>query len=46
MMPAKGHKKHECKGCGTLRSAVGDYCIKCIEEYLDKKSEATTKVGA
>ena len=38
-MPAKGHKKHKCKGCGTLRSTAGDHCLKCVDEYLAKKAE-------
>ena len=46
MMAAKGHRKHKCKGCGTLRSAAGDYCLKCVEKYLTQKAEATSKAGA
>jgi hypothetical protein len=45
-MAAKGHRKQKCKGCGTLRSAAGDYCINCIGAYLAKKAEAKVKAGA
>ena len=45
-MAAKGHRKQKCKGCGTLRSAAGDYCLKCVEKYLTQKAEATSKAGA
>ena len=36
-MSAKGHRKHKCKNCGDNRSTAGDWCLKCIEKFLNSK---------
>jgi hypothetical protein len=36
-MPAKGYRKHKCKGCNTPRTTAGDFCIACIEKHLKKE---------
>jgi len=38
-MAAKGHRKHKCRNCGRVRSAVGEWCLACVDKFIESKKE-------